>query len=184
MRARFFAASLVPFLFTAACSKTNAVAGNDSTAAQTTAATAPAASTTDPAAVRKSIEDANAKWAAAENSGDAKTIAGLFADSAVTLYAGEPTRHGHDAIAKSATDEFAKTKVSNTVFRTDDVMVSGDLAVETGTYTETRAPKSGGKATVARGRYLTVWQKQSDGTWKVVRDVDTSAEPASKPAGG
>ncbi|HEV2641773.1 MAG TPA: SgcJ/EcaC family oxidoreductase [Candidatus Elarobacter sp.] len=180
MRSRSIAIGLVPFLFTVACTRTNAVAGSDTTAAATSASAA--STTTDRAAARKYIEDADAKWAAAENSGDAKTIAAMFADSGVGLYAGRPTLHGRDAIAKSSSDEFAKTKVSNTVFHTDDVLVSGDLAVETGTYSEMRTPKRGGKATAARGRYLTVWQKQSDGTWKVVRDVDTSAEPASKAA--
>jgi ketosteroid isomerase-like protein len=31
---------------------------------------------------------------------------------------------------------------------------------------------------VKRGTYLTTWQKQKDGTWKVVSDIDSPDPPA------
>jgi hypothetical protein len=33
-----------------------------------------------------------------------------------------------------------------------------------------------------RGKYLTIWHKQADGTWKVVRDMFNSDLPLAAPA--
>jgi ketosteroid isomerase-like protein len=31
-----------------------------------------------------------------------------------------------------------------------------------------------------KGKYLTAWQRQSDGGWKIVRDINNSDLPAGK----
>ncbi len=59
---------------------------------------------------------------------------------------------------------------------TNDLMVAGDLAVETGSYQLTMVPKKG-KPTPEKGKYLTVWKRQPDGTWKIVRDIDNTDTP-------
>lgn len=38
---------------------------------------------------------------------------------------------------------------------------------------------SGGKATLDKGKFLTVWKKQADGSWKIIRDMYNSDLPAS-----
>jgi ketosteroid isomerase-like protein len=63
--------------------------------------------------------------------------------------------------------------------KTEDVMVSGDLAVETGTFAWTLQPKSGAEVK-DKGKYLTVWKRQADGSWKIVRDIDNSDLPAKR----
>jgi ketosteroid isomerase-like protein len=55
-------------------------------------------------------------------------------------------------------------------------MISGDLAVETGTYAMTIIPKNG-NAVADKGKYIHVWKKSVDGSWKVVRYVPTSDIP-------
>ena len=64
---------------------------------------------------------------------------------------------------------------------TDTITVakSGDLAVQTGTFTATGlGPKGDGRDT---GKFVTVWKKV-DGAWKVANDVSatTMPEPAAK----
>lgn len=179
MRAYLAAASLVPLLVTAACTRSAAVAATDTTKPVTAGA---AATATDTAAARKAIADADAQWAKADERGDANAVASNYASDAITAYEGEPTQRGHDAIARAIADRFAKTTLSNVSFRTDDLMIHGDMAVELGTATVTTTPKSGGKATVHTTRYMTVWQKQPDGSWKVVRDADVAPENAPRPA--
>ena len=57
-----------------------------------------------------------------------------------------------------------------------DIMIGGDLAVETGTYAMTIIPKNGN--TVAdKGKYLHVWKKSAGGSWQVVRYAPTSDIP-------
>jgi ketosteroid isomerase-like protein len=55
---------------------------------------------------------------------------------------------------------------------------SGDLAYTTGTY---QLKLTGGGET---GKYVTVWVKQPDGTWRVTDDIFNSDEPPPPPASG
>jgi ketosteroid isomerase-like protein len=61
-----------------------------------------------------------------------------------------------------------------------DIAGTGDLGYTTGPY-EYRAGNSG--AAVQHGRYMSVWRKQPDGTWKVAVDCGVSgpAPPAREP---
>ncbi len=56
---------------------------------------------------------------------------------------------------------------------------SGDLGYTNGTY-EARFRDAKGNAMTRTGRYLTIWKKQADGSWKVVRDIGVQDAP---PAG-
>ncbi len=50
-----------------------------------------------------------------------------------------------------------------------DVAQNGDLAYSYGRYHWTLADSTG-KTSEFRGRYLTIWKKQADGSWKYVWD--------------
>ncbi|PYQ21943.1 MAG: hypothetical protein DMF81_13800, partial [Acidobacteria bacterium] len=60
-----------------------------------------------------------------------------------------------------------------------DVASSGDLAYTRGEF-ESKGTDREGKPSTRTGRYLTVWRKQVDGSWRVA--VDTS-DPGPPPAG-
>lgn len=47
---------------------------------------------------------------------------------------------------------------------------SSDLAVETGAFVLSEDDKDG-KPTAARGKYVCVWKRQPDGTWKAYQDI-------------
>ena len=51
-----------------------------------------------------------------------------------------------------------------------EISRSGDLGYTTGTY-ESRGKDAQGKPTLRTGRYVTIWKKQADGSWKVVLDT-------------
>jgi ketosteroid isomerase-like protein len=53
---------------------------------------------------------------------------------------------------------------------------SGDLAYTAGTYKSWLRGGSG-KGSVDKGKYLTVWKKQADGSWKVLLDTFNSDLP-------
>lgn len=52
------------------------------------------------------------------------------------------------------------------------VAASGDLGYTLGSYAITGTGAQAGD-TVARGHYVTVWQKQQDGSWKIAVDIGT-----------
>ena len=62
---------------------------------------------------------------------------------------------------------------------TNSVDVGGDYAIETGNYELTATPK-GGKPVTEKGKYITVWKKQADGSWKIYRDIANSDSPPPK----
>src|SRR5204863_1174127 len=61
-----------------------------------------------------------------------------------------------------------------------EVAKAGDLAYVSGTYEETMIDASG-KPVKDHGKYVEVFKKQADGTWKVVADIWNSDLPASAP---
>lgn len=58
-----------------------------------------------------------------------------------------------------------------------DVAASGDLGYTTGPYELRISGKDGAPPTIHTGRYLTVWKRQPDGTWKFVIDGGTQDKP-------
>jgi len=100
----------------------------------------------------------------------------FVADDA-TFGGGTPQQlRGRDAVAKAWAPYFAEggpTLVWKPV--SAKVLVGGDLGYTVGTYAR-HAIGPDGKPVTGRGNYLTVWKKQTDGSWKAVFDTG-SAEP-------
>jgi len=61
-----------------------------------------------------------------------------------------------------------------------EVARSGDLGYVTGSY-EFTEKDAGGKPMTDKGKFLEVWKKQSDGSWKCVVDMFSSDLPISAP---
>jgi uncharacterized protein (TIGR02246 family) len=170
MRARtLLLLSTVPFF--AACAKSDDAA-TTSESASGLAATA----STDAGAVRQAIDAANAKFIDAMKRGDTITIADNYAEDAVVMPQGAESWRGREAIRKGFTGMLTQATVKEFNGKTEDLVIGGDLAVETGTYDEVYVPK-GGKETRDKGKYINVWKRQPDGSWKIVRDIFNSDIP-------
>jgi len=128
--------------------------------------------------IRTSIEAANQRAVTAMLGGDMPGSVANYADSAIFMMPGMPMMRGRVAIEDGMKGMMSGMKVTAAQFRTEDVIASGDLAIETGTFTVTTVP-TGGKSMEDKGKYLTVWQRQGDGSWKVVRDINNAdTQPA------
>ena len=147
-------------------------------------ADSPAAATSsmamDPAVVRQSIEAANGKAMDAFKAGDAVGMAANYADDALVMMPNAPAWKGRAAVEKEMGGMIAGMDFKDPTFTTLDVSVAGDLAIETGTYKWMMGPK-GGKLVADSGKYLTVWKKQADGSWKITRDINNSDVPVAAP---
>ena len=145
--------------------------------AKDTASPAAATASTDVGSVRQSIEAANASQFAAIQKGDTAGATMNYGPDATFMMTGEKIKRGHDEIAKWMSDMFGHFAFKDAKIKTDDLIVSGELAVETGTYEWTLQPKKGAPVKDV-GKYLTVWKRQTDGGWKIVRDIANSDLPA------
>ena len=61
-----------------------------------------------------------------------------------------------------------------------EVARSGDLAYVTGTY-EFNETDANGKPMTDKGKYVEVWKKQPDGSWKCVADIFNTDLPVAPP---
>jgi uncharacterized protein (TIGR02246 family) len=122
------------------------------------------------------IRRTDADWLAAAASHDLNRVLPFWADDATILAPGRPPIVGKEPIRKYVTESFATPGFSIT-WKTERVEVSqsGDLAYSTGTE---RISFNGpdGKSLTEEGRGVTIWKKQTDGSWRCVLDVMSPAE--------
>ncbi len=107
--------------------------------------------------------------------------AAWFAEDGAMLPAGDSIVRGRDAIRDAMAPAFA-TPGYSLRWKPVGADVSGgnDLGYTYGTYTSTSAGPDG-KPVTRGGRYVTIWKKQADGSWKAVMDIGNSSPAA--PAG-
>jgi ketosteroid isomerase-like protein len=98
-----------------------------------------------------------------------------FADDGVALGNGAAPLVGKVAIAKSA--NWSPKDYQLTWTPTDGMMgPSGDMGYTWGHF-EGRSKDANGNPVLTSGRYITIWRKEADGSWKVVLDAGAN-EPA------
>jgi uncharacterized protein (TIGR02246 family) len=126
----------------------------------------------DPAAIAKQIQTMDADWSHAANVGDIEKCISYYADDGLLLEPGSPSASGKEAFRKSWTALVSGPQYVSLTFSSTKVTVAqaGDMAWDVGIYQWTTKDKTGKTSTEA-GKYLEVWQKQVDGSWKVAVDI-------------
>jgi uncharacterized protein (TIGR02246 family) len=148
---------------------------------------APPAPAEAPAAVADAPADVAAINAAREafmkgyEAGDAKAIAELYTTDAISEPNGQATLKGREAIVEGLTSMFQQVGVKATL-TTDEVRTLGNFGIDRGHYVVTVTPKAGAPASTSEGRYLVIYRKGEDGTWRAWRDIDNVALPQAAPA--
>ena len=107
--------------------------------------------------------------------GGGKAFASWFAEDAVTLSEGKPAVLGQAAIAAQANWD-PKDYQLTWIAQGAQVGPSNDMGFTWGRY-EGRSIPPDGRPIVTTGRYMTVWKKLPDGSWKVALEA-SAAEPA------
>lgn len=96
-------------------------------------------------------------------------------DGAMIRPAGTIT--GRPAIREAMTKAFADSAFSiSWEPQQADVGATGELGYTLGRYV-TRSRNADGRPRVVTGRYLTVWRRQPDGSWRVVQDIGVQDAP-------
>jgi uncharacterized protein (TIGR02246 family) len=142
-------------------------------------ASAGGASPDNVATVKTAIEAANARFLDALKRADKAGVIANYADDAVLMMPNEEAWRGREGLDRGFSAFLDQVSVKDGAAITTDVMLAGDLAVETGTFAWTLQTKAG-QEIKDKGKYLTVWKRQSDGSWKVLRDINNSDLPVAK----
>jgi len=103
----------------------------------------------------------------------------FFAENGAMFPQGSPVVRGHEAIRALMGPAFETEGFSLTWEPLEaEVSADGSLGYTHGTF-ESRFPGPDGEITVTTGKYLTVWRKQPDGSWKVEADIGNDDPPAA-----
>jgi ketosteroid isomerase-like protein len=132
---------------------------------------------------------------------DITAIQGLLDEFDESLSVGDPERlvsiyYAEDAVrmppdipmlrGKAAILERFKKRAALYTYQIDnvakDVYVDGDLAFMRGTNTGTFTPKAGGEPIPAIGKWLAVFKRQVDGSWKCICDIYNRDNPLPESA--
>ena len=62
------------------------------------------------------------------------------------------------------------------------IFTGDDWAFERSTYQLLVQPREPGNPVEDHGKFVVLWHRQSDGSWKMARDIDNSDTPLPNPA--
>jgi uncharacterized protein (TIGR02246 family) len=128
----------------------------------------------------QAIKDTEVAWAKTAAAKDADKYASYYTDDASLLDQDLPPINGKEAIGKMLKEFMADPNFALTFEGTRwDVAKSGDLGYSQGVYTMTVSNPKTKKASTDKGKYLTVFKKQSDGAWKSVQTMVSSNGPTA-----
>ena len=130
--------------------------------------------------IEQALRDLNEQWSKAAAAKDLDKTVSYYADGATVMPPNGPSATTKDAIRSAWKDMLTDASIS---WKTTKVEVaqSGDLGYTSGTY-EVSLNDPTGKPVNDHGKYLEVWKKQADGSWKCVMDIWNSDLPATAPA--
>jgi uncharacterized protein (TIGR02246 family) len=131
----------------------------------------------DTKAIEQAVRDCDTQMSDAAAAKDADKIVSYYSEDAIVLPPNAAALTNKEAIRETWTELVASPdlKISWNTTRVE-VSKSGDMAYASGTYELTTNDKSG-KPVKDSGKYLEVWEKQKDGTWKCGADMWNSDLP-------
>jgi ketosteroid isomerase-like protein len=132
----------------------------------------------DEAADRAAIAAATAATQKAENAGSVAQMRPYFANDVVMLAPNMAAVAGADSAA-AAMQQFFDAFGVRIEYTSEEVVVAGDLGFDRGTFRHTLTPKAGGTPLTETGKYLWIYRKETDGSWKQSRVIWNSSDPVT-----
>ncbi len=125
---------------------------------------------------RAQADKMSATFISAFEKGDVATVGSLYADDALMFPPDSDIVKGRSAIEafwKATKDAGAKSIELEIL----DLQSSGNLAIETGTGAIHMQPANQAES-IEKAKYVVVWKRQKDGSWKIIRDIWNGMAPA------
>ena len=121
----------------------------------------------------------NERYLQSINEEDIAALSSLTTESHVML-----APNSEPIVGKSANDAmnggaFERYDFSET-WTPVETVIDGDLAFQRGTFTTIATPKRDGDRIEVKGSFLRIYQRQSNGEWRMTRDMFNSATPQTR----
>ena len=126
------------------------------------------------ARARPEIDAANAAWLPGLRQHDAKAIAAPYADSGLFIAGDGTVTRGRDAVARMYEARFPKLRPIRAGAIVQDgltVLAPTRIAEWGHGWLEMEPERQGAPPVRSGGNYLTVWEHQADGHWRIVRNL-------------
>ena len=134
----------------------------------------------DKEAIRGLLDD----FYEAHYAGDIDTLVSFYTEDAMRIAPDMPLQVGKEAIKKYFEREMKQYDMQvNDDFdyvdddRVEEVLVSGDLGMARGADIITATPKEGGESSKSIVRWVAIYERQADGTWKIVCEIWNDYKP-------
>ena len=109
--------------------------------------------------------------------GDVDALMKDLEDDVVFMPPADMTLYGRQEVEEWWRDYFEYFSIVNIENTERSVGVVGDCAVERTAYSVKLVPKKGGAPIYDDARFLDVWRRQSDGSWKLWQRIWNSVKP-------
>ena len=117
-------------------------------------------------------------YAVGLNTGDLELWLSLHTDDIAKMGPDAPAVFGNEALRAKMEPAFDNFTFEMALYP-EETQVSGDLGFARGNYTVSMTPKAGGETIISMpdGKYLTIYKRQADGSWKISHDCYNSNVP-------
>lgn len=130
----------------------------------------------DLAQVRKASEEQGKKFIEAALQGDAAAAVAGCTEDTFLLPPNSELLQGKQATEAFWQARWAQVKITEFDITTEDLYGSGDVVYEVGKYT-LKFQLEGLESLEEKGKYVLIWKKMADGTWKRHVDIWNSDAP-------
>lgn len=117
------------------------------------------------------------QYASSLMSGDADRWISLWTEDGVQMPPGQPPVIGKEQIGAGTRGFLDEFVVEDFDINNEEVRVAGNWAFARGTFTGAYSSKEGGEGFSDDGKFMTILQRQPDGSWKIHRDIFNSNVP-------
>ena len=122
------------------------------------------------------IKEGGNQYVATLNTGDLERWLSLHTDDVIKMGPGAPSVIGQEQLREHMEPLFESSTFKMTI-NSEETEVAGDWGFDRGTYTFLITPKEEGEPIFVDGKYLTIYKKQADGSWKISHDCYNSNVP-------
>lgn len=126
---------------------------------------------------QQAICDLVIEWHRATGAGEINAVLRLIAEDAVFLVPGQPPMRGRNTFERGLRQVLASYRIES---RSDiqEIVVSGELGYCWSALSVRMTPLYGGDASERAGHVLSIFYKQSNGSWVLVRDANLLPPPS------
>ncbi len=127
---------------------------------------------------RERIDKTHLAWLDAMKANDGGALGRIVTDDVVLMPPNEQPVVGRVSIVQWFDDVVRQARTSDVQVPDREVIVAGDYGIERGSYVWTINPPNDSPLEL-RGNFLAIYHRETDGEWKVTRNIWNSTLPAA-----